>query len=86
MKGWEKKQVNFENLLHFQELEITPEATPGKGPAMLWCAEAASLVEGKAVKPCQGIFKRMSSQNSQRSWAQLGAEEQGDSVGLLANI
>lgn len=87
LKAWERKQAGFRSLLCFQELEIRPRGHPGGGTGSVsWCVEAAVLVEGMTVKPCQGIFKPMSSQNSQCRWAQLCSEEEGDSVGPSANI
>ena len=53
---------------------------------MSGCVEAAFLVEGMAVKPREGISVWTSPQNPQCSWAWLGSDEEGDSVGSLANI
>ena len=47
----------------FKSWRSLPTPPRGKVLAMSWCVEDAFLVEGLAVKPCQGIFKWMSPQN-----------------------
>lgn len=79
--GWLQKPLTFSR-------DGAPLQRPPQGrnwPCVMTCG-AAVLVDGMAVKPCQGIFKPMSSCNPQCSWAQLGSEEEVDFVGSLANI
>lgn len=79
--GWLQKPLTFSR-------DEAPLQRPPRGrnwPCVMTCG-AAVLVDGMAVKPCQGIFKPMSSCNPQCSWAQLGSEEEVDFVGSLANI
>lgn len=52
---------------------------PPRGRSRL-CHDAKELLSWMAVKPCQGIFKWMTPQNPQCSWAWLDSEEEGDSV------